>query len=317
MREATARLTTEARDGRLNRAAIWTALGTIYVVWGSTYLAIRVMVETAPPLLAAGVRFVLAGAILLLALRIWPQAEPFAASAREVATAVVVGALILFGGIGLLTAAEQRVPSGLAALIIASVPLWIVIIRALVRERPPWPTWVGTGIGFIGVALLVFGGRLAEGAPTTWLLVLLAAAASTAVGSFLSGRARLPANALFSTAVEMLSAGLLMLVVGLAAGEGGDGLGDVSAKSLGALAYLVVVGSVLGYTAFVWLLRNASVSLVSTYAYVNPVVAVILGWAILSEPLGPTVLIASLAILLAVAFVVTFERPSAWPPDAR
>jgi drug/metabolite transporter (DMT)-like permease len=155
------------------------------------------------------------------------------------------------------------------------------------------------------------------GASTGDLVVLLPAAVFTALGSFLAGRLRLPANAFLGTAIEMLSAGLLMVVVGLAAGEGGDGFGSVSAKSVGALAYLVVVGSVLGYTAFVWLLQNAPVSLVATYAYVNPVVAVLLGWAVLSEPLTATTIVASLVILSSVAFVVTVERPNGGPPEAR
>jgi drug/metabolite transporter (DMT)-like permease len=297
-----------APTGRRDRR-LWLALATIYVAWGSTYLAIRVMVETVPPLLGAGVRFLTAAAVLLAALVALGGRTRLHMTGREALAAAAVGTLILVGGIGLLTVAEQEVPSGLAALIIASIPLWVVLLRLLAKERVPRPTLAGVVGGFVGVAILVLPGDRAGDSPLGWLAVLLAAALFTAIGAFASDRLTLPEDTLLSTALEMGCAGALLVLVALAAGESAQlELSELSRRSLIALAYLVLIGSIVAYSAFVWLLQNVSPSTVATYAYVNPAVALILGWVILSEEITPTILVGALLILASVALAVRREE---------
>lgn len=287
------------------------ALATVYVVWGSTYLAIRVMVETIPPLLGAGVRFTLAGAIFLALLAL--RGESLRVTRRELAGAALVGTLLTFGGNGLVTVAERDVPSGLAALLVASVPLWVVLFRALARERVSATTGVSVAVGFVGVALLVLPGDRPEGAPLGGVLLVVLAAGLWALGSFWSKRVRLPGNAFLSTAVQMLCGGGAMVLVGLAAGEAGRlGAGAFALDSVLAFAYLVTFGSLLAFTAYTWLLQHAPISTAATYAYVNPVIAIVLGWAILSEEITPLVLAGATVIVASVAAVVREE--SVIPP---
>jgi drug/metabolite transporter (DMT)-like permease len=287
------------------RTYLWLGLTTLYLAWGSTYLAIRVMVETMPPLLATGARFLAAGGLLVGALALLGGLRRIRFRGSELFGALVLGALILVGGIGLLTVAEETVPSGLSALVVASVPLWVVVLRLLLRERVSPATLVGVAVGFAGVALLMAPGGRPQGAPLTGLLILFAAAASTAAGAVATPRLPLPADALLATALEMVAAGALLVIVGAIAGETGElDLDQFSARSLLAFAYLVGVGSILAYTAFVWLLQNAPVSLVATYAYVNPAVAVFLGWVVLSEEITLTMLAGAVVIVGSVAFVV-------------
>src|SRR4051794_14794650 len=286
----------------------WAALATIYVVWGSTYLAIRVMVETMPPLLAAGVRFAVAGALFHVVLVATSGRERIRVGRRELAGAALIGVLLPFGGNGLVTVAEQDVPSGLAALIIGSVPLWVVLLRAAHGDRPPRATLIGVALGFTGLALLVLPGDRPGDAPLWGVLVCVAAALSWATGSFYSHRVPQPGDALASTAWQMLLGGVAMILVGLAVGEAGDvHPGAFSTDSLLALAYLVTIGSVLAYTAYTWLLKNAPISTVATYAYVNPVIAIVLGWAILSEEVTTAVVVGAAAIVFSVAAVVRRE----------
>jgi drug/metabolite transporter (DMT)-like permease len=294
------------------------ALGIVYVVWGSTYLAIRVMVETMPPLLAAGVRFATAGAIFWVVLRLRGGPERVRVTRRELAGAGLIGMLLCFGGNGLVTVAEQDVPSGLAALIIGSVPLWVVLLRSVHGDRVPGGTLAGVVVGFAGLALLVLPGDRPGDAPLWGVLTCLVAAALWASGSFYSRRTPLPEDALVSTAFQMLLGGAAMVVVGSAVGE----LGNVdpaafSADSLLAFAYLIFVGSLIAFTAYVWLLRNVPISTVATYAYVNPMIALVLGWAILSEEITVAVIAGAAAIVLSVAAVVRREaEPAAAPREA-
>ena len=282
------------------------ALATVYVVWGSTYLAIRVMVETLPPLLAAGFRFALAGALLYA----WVYFRRGSAAARisrgELGAAFVVGVLLIVGGNGLVTVAEEEVPSGLAALLVAATPLFMILLRVSFRERVPGTTWIGVAGGFVGVAILVLPGDRPEGAPLGWSLVVVLAALLWACGSFTSGRVRLPSDLLASTAVQMLCGGFFMLIAGVAVGEVSEvHFSQISLESGASLLYLITVGSLAAFTAYVWLLQNVSLGVVSTYAYVNPVIAVVLGWAILSEELTTPVLVGSAVIVAAVWLVVT------------
>jgi drug/metabolite transporter (DMT)-like permease len=293
-----------SRDRRL-----WLALGTIYLAWGSTYLAIRVMVETVPPLLGAGVRFLAAGVLLCAALLALGGRRRLRVKIREGVAAATVGTLILVGGIGLLTLAEQRVPSGLAALIIASVPLWVVLLRLFARQRVPRTTLAGVIVGFAGVAILVLPGDRTDNVPFGWLAVLLLAALFTAVGALASDRLQLPKDTLLSTALEMGFAGGLLVAAAVAVGESAElDSVELSWRSLVALAYLVLIGSVLAYSAFVWLLQNANASTVATYAYVNPGVALLLGWALLSEEITPTIFAGALFVLASVALAVRGEE---------
>ena len=293
---------------RAGSGVFWLALATIYVVWGSTYLAIRVMVETVPPFLGAGLRFLAAGLIFYGALAFRRRRVSFPIGRAELLGAAVVGVLLLFGGNGLVTVAEKDVPSGLAALIVASIPLWVVLIRLAARERIGRATLGGVALGFVGVAILVLPGDRPGSAPLGGVLLTVLAASLWALGSFASTRAPLPSDPLLSTAVQMLVAGAVMTVIGLAAGEGSDvHAGSISGRSFLAFAYLVVAGSLLAFTAFVWLLQNAPISTVATYAYVNPVIAVFLGWAILSEDITVSVVVATVVIVASVAFVVWRE----------
>ncbi len=287
---------------------VWAALLTVYVVWGSTYLAIRIMVETMPSLLSAGVRFAVAGAIFYAALRLRGGAARMKVTGAQAGAAALVGTLLCFGGNGLVTVAEEDVPSGLAALIIGAVPLWVVLMRLLDGDRVPRGTLAGVGVGFLGLAVLVLPGDRPEDAPLLGMLVIVLASISWAAGSFYSKRMDLPADTLVSTAFQMLLGGAAMIAVALAAGEGAEvDLASFSTRSMLAFLYLLTAGSLLAFTAYTWLLQNAPISTVATYAYVNPVIAVVLGALILSEEVTVAVVVGAAAIVLSVATVVRRE----------
>ena len=289
---------------------VWLALWTVYIVWGSTYLAIRVSVETLPPLLAASVRFLVAGLLMAGVLLIKRGPRGIAISKRELVATTLVGSLLLLGGNGIVMLAERDVPSGLAALIIASTPLWVVLLRYLAREDIDRGTLIGVAIGFVGVGLLVAPGEKPDGASLVGMLALVLAALFWGTGSFLSKRLPLPSDPLTSTAWQMLLGGA---VIGIAGGLRGEAAAiDVSrfsAASVMALAYLIVVGSLIAFTAYVWVLQHAPISKVATYAYVNPVIAIFLGWLILSEEITPLVIAGAAVIVASVAFIVRRESP--------
>jgi drug/metabolite transporter (DMT)-like permease len=287
---------------------VWTGLWIVYVIWGSTYLAIRVMVETVPPLLGAGVRFTIAGAVLLVVLRVRLGAAAVRPTRRALAGAGLIG-LLLPGANAVVSVAEQHVPSGLAALLIGSIPLWVIVLRRLFGERVPAASFGAVLVGFAGVALLVRPGPQSAGASLAGLLTCVGAAVMWASGSFASRRVELPAHPLVSTGWQMLLGGLACLAAGLLAGEGPEfHLAAFSARSLLALAYLIVMGSWVAFSAYVWLLQNAPLSKVATYAYVNPVVAIVLGWLILGEAVPAVTVIGAAVIVGSVALVVRTER---------
>jgi drug/metabolite transporter (DMT)-like permease len=299
----------------------WLALATVYVVWGSTYLAIRVMVETVPPLLGAGLRFLLAGAVLypfLVVRRGWAAVR---VPAAQVGASALVGLLFLAGGTGLVTVAERDVPSGLAAVLVAAMPLVVVVLRRLAGEPVPRATTLGVVAGFAGVAVLVLPGNRTPGADALGLAIILVATVSMAVASFVSSRLPVPGDTLVATALELLAAGVALCATGLLTGEAGHlVLNHVSGASLAAFAYLVVAGSLVAYTAYVWLLANAPVSQATTHTHVNPVVAVLLGWLILHEQVTLATLAGAALVIGSVAAVVSHESgpPSAGPaPDDR
>jgi drug/metabolite transporter (DMT)-like permease len=291
------------RDWRL-----WLALATVYLVWGSTYLAVRVMVRTIPPLLGSGARFLLAGAVLypfLLARRGWAGVR---VPASQAGASALVGCLFLAGGTGLVTVAERDVPSGLAAVLVAAMPLVVVLLRRLAGEPVARATTVGVLAGFAGVAVLLLPGNPAPEAGWSGLVLILVADVSMAVASFASSRLPVPGDTLVATALELLAAGFVLCLAGLLAGEAGDlRLDRVSGASLASFVYLVVAGSLVAYTAYVWLLANAPVSQATTHTHVNPVVAVLLGWLILQERVTPATLVGAALVVGSVAAVVRHE----------
>ncbi len=287
------------------------AFAAIYLIWGSTYLAIRFAIETIPPYLLGGVRFLIAGGILYAVLRWRGVQAPLRLQWRS---AWIIGALLLWGGNGGVMLAEQYVPSSLAALIIALVPLWMVLLnwRWGDRMRPTTGMMLGVALGLAGIALIAAPGQSAADGSVNpiGLLILIFSSLAWSTGSLYSRRAALPANALMSTAAEMLAGGVLMLIAGLLLGQGAQvRLDHVSAISLAALAYLVVFGSFIGFTAYVWLLKVSTPARVSTYAFVNPVVAVFLGWALAGEELSLRMLMAA-AVIVAAVMLITLKQPA-------
>lgn len=280
----------------------WTALVTVYILWGSTYLGIAVAGETIPPLFAASTRFVTAGALMAVVVRV--RGGSLRVSRRAFASCVLVGCL-LPGANAVLFFAERHVATGLASLIIASVPLWIVLFRLAARERLPWQALLGVGIGFAGVAVLA---HPSGGSHLSGIVLCLVSSVMWATGSVVSARAPMPDDPFAATAYEMLAGGLVMLVPSIFTVHHFS----PSAGSLAGWAYLVTFGSVIGYTAYVWLLANAPLGLVSTYAYVNPIVAIVLGVAFRGEQLTWQLLTGAIVIVAAVALVVRRE-PAAAP----
>jgi drug/metabolite transporter (DMT)-like permease len=280
---------------------VWIGLGTIYVVWGSTYLGIELTGETIPPLFGASVRFVLAG-LLMAAFAAWRRGfGAFRLTRAELASCLLVG-ILLPGANSMLFVAERYVPTGLASLIIGSVPLWVVLMRTATGDRPSGAALAGVGLGFGGLVLLV---RPSGGAPLWALLLVLASAITWASGAFLSGRLPLPRDAFAATAVEMFAGGILLLPLALLTTD--PDFSTFSARSLAGFAYLVTVGSLIGYTTFVWLLDNAPIQRVATYAYVNPVVAIALGALVLHESITWSIAAGAAIVLVSVAIVVRRE----------
>jgi drug/metabolite transporter (DMT)-like permease len=303
----------QARSGAGTPAArIWLALGTVYLLWGSTYLGIKYAIATMPPLLMGSLRFLAAGGVLyLLAIRQGDTAKDQPRT-RQWLAALAIGGAMLVGGNGGVILAEQYVPIGVVALFVATAPLWMAIIDRVVFGRHLAPlVIVGLVIGFGGVAFMIgapgsgrinlFGAALALAAPLCW-----------ASGSVFTRHVKLPVRPLVAASMEMLWAGVLFGVLSLATGElGRVHWQGISRTSWLALLYLIVFGSLIGFSAYVWLLRSAPLSLVSTYAYVNPVVAVVLGAIFIGESLTPRVVIAGSIILAAVALIVVARNRAA------
>ncbi|MGW2145679.1 EamA family transporter [Nonomuraea bangladeshensis] len=285
---------------------VWGALAIVYVVWGSTYLGIKFAIETMPPMLSGSLRFVVAALLLGAFLLVKNGTAPFHMSGRQLGGAALVGLLLLTGGNGMVAVAEQHISTGLAALLVASVPLWLVVFRIAARDRPALLTLLGVLVGFGGVAALSLSGG-GETASTTGIVVILVASLSWSIGSFLSARIPMPPNVWAASAVEMAAGGLGLLVAGLSFGERLDPAA-VSGRSWAGLVYLILVGSLVGFTAYTWLLGNAPISLVSTYAYVNPAVAVVLGVLVVNEVATPQMIAGGAVILVGVALVVSTER---------
>jgi drug/metabolite transporter (DMT)-like permease len=296
---------------------VWAALLVIYLVWGSTYLAIRVVVDTMPPLLAAGARFAAAGAIIALPLILRGGPRRMRVTREEIAGSAFVAAMLLLFGNGLVSLGERDVPSGLAALIIGIVPLIVLMFRGVSGERITRAGLAGVGLGFAGLAVLVVPRGINGTVAVVGMVMLIVASFTWALGSFYSRRLRLPSDPLVSTALQLVLGGLFLLTAGVLLGETDQlRVEDFSTGSVISFVYLVIFGSVLAYTAYTWLLQNAPISRIATYAYVNPVVAVLLGWLVLQEEISASMLIGAAMIVAAVAFIVwTESRPSRELPD--
>ncbi|WP_431935227.1 EamA family transporter [Micromonospora sp. RP3T] len=303
-------------------ALVWTALALVYLLWGSTYLGIRIAVESLPPLTSAAMRFAAAAVVLALVLRLRRGPGALRVPPRRLGAAALVGVLLLAGGNGLVVLAESgpagdAVPSGVAALLIATVPLLVVVLRTAGGDRPRPLTFAGVALGFVGLVLLVLPRDGVDGVPLAGALTVVAAAASWSIGSYLSGRIRMPADPFVATVYEMVAGALALLLIGAVRGELADfDPAEVTGRSWAALAYLMVAGSLVAFTAYVWLLAHAPISLVSTYAYVNPAVAVALGALLAAEPITTQVLLGGAVLVAGVAVVVSTERPSRTPPTA-
>jgi drug/metabolite transporter (DMT)-like permease len=292
-----------AAFARRSPAAVVLALATVYLVWGSTYLAIRVTDRTMPPLLMSSVRFLIAGTALY-AFASRGRARP---TAREWRAAAIVGAALLLVGNGGVAWAETRLDSGFAALIVAIIPLYVALFdRLFFGRRLSTSAVVGLVIGFAGVALLV---RPGGGNNVGVALILLATTSAWSAGSLYARGARLPQSPLLSASMQMLAAGVFLAIAGLVGGEANDIHADsFAAKQLIAFTYLVLIGSLVAFSAYAWLLKNVRISVVATYAFVNPVVAVALGTVFLDEAIGWTTVLAGAAIVLAVVLIVTAKQ---------
>lgn len=294
------------------RFQILIAFAALYLIWGSTYLAIRFAIDTIPPLLMAGTRFLLAGAIMFVIARMQGAPRTTGADWR---IALIVGACLLFGGNGGVTLAEQYVSSGMASLIVATVPIYIALIGWLAGSAPkPKPiVWLGLAGGFIGVGLLV--GPALTFSPNehkhvgTGMLILLVSSFLWSAGSIYSRMVKNAPSPFMATALQMLCGGALLLVAGLTTGELPRlRLHEITWLSCGAFAYLVVIGAIVGYTSYMWLLRNCDPAKVATYAYVNPIVAVLLGAAFAGETLSARAIVAAGLIIGSVALVITVQQ---------
>jgi drug/metabolite transporter (DMT)-like permease len=285
-----------------SRRALVLAFASVYLAWGSTYLAIRIGVQHLPPTVLAGVRFLLAGAGMLLALKASGRLAPV--SARELRAIALIAFLMLIGGNGLVVWAEQSVDSGFAALLVATVPIWMAGLAALppARERLSLAALGGIALGFLGVAVLV-SPSLGRGGDPAGALALLLASFSWSCGSIYSRHAGIRADPITVTAWEMSIAGAMFLALGTVTGDVFTASFD--AAGIGAIVYLVVAGSWIGFTAYVWLLANVPAAKAATYAYVNPVIALLLGWWLLDEPITPPILAGSAIVVVAVALVTS------------
>jgi drug/metabolite transporter (DMT)-like permease len=293
----------------------WLALLVVYVVWGSTYLAIRVLVREAPPLAAAGLRFFVAGCVMSVLAWRFRGDNPLPTRA-QLGHYAAIGVLLLSIGNGLVMWAEKTVPSGITALIVATVPLWLTLLDGLRASGQPWTVraWLGAVVGLVGVMLVARPEATGAGPQWAGVLGLQAAALSWTIGSLYAQALPRKLPLLAASAVEMLAGALVLLLLSLGAGESWSRMTTLSPRAWGALLYLIVLGSIVGFTAFAYCLEQLPASTVGTYAYVNPAVAVLLGALLLREPLS-TGLVAGGVLILVSVLVTTLRAPRHRPPQ--
>jgi len=297
------------------KTKLWVALIALYIVWGSTYLAIRFAVESMPPFLHASIRFLISGLILF----IWRRSagDPAPTRSNWISTGIV-GTFLLVGGNGFVALAEKHIPSGIAALIISTSPFWLVLFEALRSggAKPNWQSILGLVIGFGGVFLLIGPAKLTGAEQhfnTSSVILLLIAPVLWSLGSIYAKGADMPKSTLMSTGMQMLTGSVALFVVSAVTGElSGFNLAGVTMRSWWGLVYLITFGSLVGFVSYGWLLHNAPISLMSTYAYVNPVVAVFLGWLFAGELLNARIFVASAIIIGSVIYInYARQRPVA------
>ncbi|MEY2944418.1 MAG: hypothetical protein RL433_100 [Actinomycetota bacterium] len=292
----------------------WLSLWTVYLIWGSTYFAIAYVIESMPPLLAMGIRFLIAGLLLALIISLRQGTSELKIPRAELKSSLLMGFLLLGFGIGTVSIAQAYVPSGIVALIIAALPLWIAIFRTISGEQLVKLSWLGLVIGFAGVALLLKPGSITPVSDIEnsklflFMLLVLLGNIGWALGTFLAPRFPLPKNTLVFTAYEMLAGGVSLTLAGFIKGESISDFLDATSWSWLWFFYLVFFGSIAAYTAYLWLVANAPVSLTATYAYVNPIIAVALGAIFLDELITSAYAIGGLIILIGVILVVSVER---------
>ena len=303
---------------RPDQGSIWAGLLVLYFVWGSTYIGIAIAVDSIPPFFMAAIRFGVAGAILFAWSWLRAGGRRIAPTRREWRDSLIVGGLLLGGGMGMVAFGQQTIPAGIAAVLIAMLPLWIAVLgRLFLGERLPRLAVIGIVVGFIGVAVLV-GPTVTGDAGSLeplGLAAIILSPISWATGSlFASHRARLPRLPLVASAAQMVTGAAILAGMGIATGEPARFHPDsIAGDSLAALAYLTVIGSLVGFSVYGWLLRTAPLPLVATYAYVNPIVAVVLGAIVLRETIEPRTLVAGAVIVGAVALIVTSRSRMASP----
>jgi drug/metabolite transporter (DMT)-like permease len=288
--------------------AVWAGIITLYLVWGSTYLGIKLAVDTMPPFAMAALRFVLAGLLLAGAVALRHRATIRRPTLAELRDTAIVGGFLMLGGMGLVAWGEQTIPSGIAALLIGLMPVWLAVFaRVFLDERLPAMVVVGIGVGLAGVAILAWPAAGVGELDPAGLLALVGSPMFWAAGSLYSARrAVMPEPALFATGLQMLLGGLILLVASVATGElDGFDWGTVSTTSWLGVLYLLTIGSLVGYTTYAWLLTVAPLPRIATYAYVNPVVAVLLGSLLGGEPLSPRTAVAAAMIVGAVSLIVS------------
>jgi drug/metabolite transporter (DMT)-like permease len=297
--------------------AVWAGILVLYVVWGSTYLGMKLAMDNVPPFVMGFLRFVPAGLLLCAGVLLWHRGHIARPSLAQVRDASIVGTALLLGGTGLVAWGEQTIPTGIAALLIAVVPMWLAIFgRVLFGDRVPALAAVGIAVGLVGVAILAWpAGGVGQLDPAGLLALLVSPVFWTLGTLYATKRAVLPGPALLSTGIQMIAGGLAFLVAAVVTGEAaGFDITTVSTTSWFGLGYLILVGSLLGFTTYAWLLTVAPIGRIATYAYVNPVVAVFLGWLILDEPISARTVVASVVIVAAVALIVTARGRAARVP---
>jgi drug/metabolite transporter (DMT)-like permease len=287
---------------------VWAAILILYLAWGSTYLGIRIAVGSIPPFVMAAVRFAIAGAVLLGVVYVLRRGDVARPSLREWRDTFIVGAFLLGGGMGAVSWGEQTVPSGIAALMIAMMPVWIAVFgRIFLRERLPMAATIGIATGLLGVAILVGPSLFVDRSlDPAGVVALILSPISWAAGSlFAANRARLPADPFVTTGMQMLAGSTVLAVAAILSGEATSvHLESITTNSIIAFVYLTIVGSLIAFTAYAWVLRRAPLPLIATYAFVNPIVAVVLGWLVLQEAITPRQVLAGAVIVVGVALIV-------------
>ena len=293
-----------------SRGKIWGALWVVYIVWGSTYLAIEYSIRSMPPLLAMGSRFLTAGLLMGFALTLKYGPGYLKIKRKQIPYLVILGALLLGLGLGMVTLAQfNDVPTGIVALLISALPFWIAIFKAIEGTKTSIWSWVGIAIGFVGVGILLLPelSKSNNGTHIFWMLMVIIGNIGWAFGTYIAPRLDLPKSTLVVTSYQMLFAGIAMTSAGLLAGEDLADLFDATLSSWLGWLFLVLVGSIATYTAYLWLIGKAPVGLIATYAYVNPVIAVSLGVLFLDEKLSITLLLGAIIVIIGVFLVVRVE----------